>query len=200
LIEAGVTLVIALITGLISAIPQILEMLPQIVDAIWNGLADIDWAQLGKDIVQGLIDGLGSMIGNLGDMIGDLASSAWDGFTSFFGIQSPSRLMRGAGVNLVEGAVGGVEDEERAFADSLVTMAKKASKRAQSAMGTVSTEVSTAVTSSRRLPGAGNGPPPPAGAGGVTVQQTFQMDHMDPEVVITSAGQQLASAARRVGV
>ncbi|MDN3309557.1 tape measure protein [Microbacterium oryzae] len=194
LIEAGITLILALIEGLITAIPQIVAMLPQIVDAIWNGLADIDWAQLGKDIVQGLIDGLGSMIGNVGDMIGDLASTAWDGFTDFFGIHSPSRLMRGAGVNLVEGAVGGVEDEAPAFGDSLVSMARNASGKAQRAMDAVSATVSAAATvSGSAAANAGSG-------GGSTFIQNNQFAHVDPEVGIQATGQRLSAVARRAGV
>jgi hypothetical protein len=148
LIEAGIQLVISLITGLVEAIPKIVKMLPQIVEAIWNGLANVDWLDLGTQIVQGIIDGLASMGKALLDAIVDLAESAFEGFKDFFGIASPARRMKQPGRDVVRGAVAGVEDEAPAFGDALVSMADSASAKAQAAMRQVSADVSVGVTPS----------------------------------------------------
>ncbi|OOB90749.1 tape measure protein [Rathayibacter sp. VKM Ac-2630] len=149
LIVAGIELVLALIVGLVTAIPQIIKMLPQIVMAIWDGLANVDWADLGLQIVRGLIDGLVAAGGELFSAVTDLASQAFGGFTDFFDINSPSRLMRGAGRNVVRGAVEGTKDESEAYGDSLVRMARSAAGRAEGAMtvaaGTVEVSASADV-------------------------------------------------------
>jgi phage-related protein len=155
LIEAGIQLVVSLIVGLVKAIPKIIKMLPQIVSAIWDGLAKVDWLSLGAQIVMGIINGLASMGKALLDAIFKLASGAFKAFKNFFGIKSPSKLMRVAGVHVVEGAVEGVNDEGPGFGDSLVAMAASASKRAQAAMSNVSAVVSSAVGGG--TPGASSG-------------------------------------------
>lgn len=147
LIEAGIQLVVSLITGLVGAIPKIIDMLPQIVEAIWNGLIGVDWLDLGVQIVMGIINGLASMGKALIDAIVDLASGAFDGFKDFFGIKSPSRLMRATTKYVVEGAALGIEDEASTFTDSLVNMARAASGRAQEEIGVVAESVASAASS-----------------------------------------------------
>jgi tape measure domain-containing protein len=147
LIEAGIQLVVSLITGLVGAIPKIIDMLPQIVEAIWNGLIGVDWLDLGVQIVMGIINGLASMGGALVDAIVDLASGAFEGFKDFFGIASPSKLMRKETKWVVKGAALGVEDEASTFSDSLVKMARSASGKAQAEMGVVAEAVASSATS-----------------------------------------------------
>lgn len=187
LIEAGIQLVVSIITGLVEAIPQILKMMPEIVKAIWEGLAGVDWLDLGIQIVQGIIDGLLSMVGAVGDAIGDIASSAWDSFTSFWDIHSPSRRMYGGGRNIVQGAVNAIDDEGPAFGDSLVGMAKSASARAQRAMDTVSTTVAESVSVSGRRGGSGD----------TTITQENHFAEMDPAVAVQLAGAELRHTARK---
>ncbi len=58
LISCAIQLIIALAAGLIQAIPQIIAAIPQIIMAIINGFAETDWGSIGKDIINGLKDGL----------------------------------------------------------------------------------------------------------------------------------------------
>lgn len=107
IITAGIELLVALITGLIQTIPQLIGAIPEIISAIWDTLLEVDWLSLGKDIVSGIIDGLVSMGSSLITSIVDMASNAFGAIKDFFGIASPSRLMRdeigemlGAGVSI----------------------------------------------------------------------------------------------------
>lgn len=193
LIEAGIQLVVSLITGLLGAIPKILAALPQIISAIWDGLAKVNWLDLGVQIVKGIINGLGSMVGALVDAITDLAGSAFDGFKDFFGIKSPSRLMRRTSVHVVEGAVLGVEDEAPSFSRALVDMARDASARAQAEMSSVSTTVSASVTESRSG-GAVSAAADGAERSGTTVIQHNDMRGVDPRVAIRELGREAERA------
>lgn len=118
IITAGIELLVALITGLIQAIPQLIGAIPDIISAIWDTLAEVDWLSLGKDIVSGIIDGLVSMGSSLITSIVDMASDAFGAIKNFFGINSPSRLMRdeigemlGAGMSIgIDRSAGDAED------------------------------------------------------------------------------------------
>lgn len=66
------------------------DIIPKIVDT----LRKVDLIKIGKDIISGLIDGLGSMAGKVMDKVKSIGNSILDGFTGFFDIHSPSRVMR----------------------------------------------------------------------------------------------------------
>ena len=116
LIRAGVKLVVSLGQGLIDAIPQLITNIPTIIKSIVNGLIDglPDLIKAGGDLLAGLFEGLldPSVIW---ENIKSLGNSILDGFKSFFGIASPSKLMRTQiGKNLGEGVGVGVLDSEKA--------------------------------------------------------------------------------------
>lgn len=67
---------------------------------------------IGKDIINGLIDGIGSMMGAIGNAILSLVPGPIVGvFKSALGIASPSKVFRGFGKNIVEGLILGTEDK-----------------------------------------------------------------------------------------
>lgn len=94
IIETGLTLLGKLVVGIVKAIPQLVAALPQIISAIWNGLDNVDWVGLGWNIIQGIKNGLLNAGRAIKDAILGLARNAWNAVKSFFGIKSPSRLMR----------------------------------------------------------------------------------------------------------
>ena len=64
----------------------------------------------GKDIIQGLIDGLLNSPTAVLDTLTGIANDAVNGFKNFFGIASPSKLMRKLGGWTMEGYAEGLED------------------------------------------------------------------------------------------
>lgn len=93
-IESGVKLIGALVIGLIQAIPDLIAAIPDIISAIWDGITSVDWIDLGMNIVDGIISGLGNLGGKILGAIGDIGESIFGGFCDFFDIGSPSKLMR----------------------------------------------------------------------------------------------------------
>ncbi len=76
--------------------------------------------QLGIDILKGIGNGLIDGIGGLLDTVGDVCDSLWSGFKDFFGIHSPSKLMRDTvGKFLLPGVAIGMEDTTGDTADDL---------------------------------------------------------------------------------
>ena len=120
IIEAAIKLMYGLSSGLIKAIPDLLKAIPQIWGAIWDALTEVDWLQLGIDILKGIGNGLIDGIGGLLDTVGDVCDSLWSGFKDFFGIHSPSKLMRDTvGKFLLPGVAVGMEDTTGDTADDL---------------------------------------------------------------------------------
>ena len=107
----GIELIGSLISGLIQAIPALIAAVPQIISAIWDTIMNTDWLSLGKNIIDGVIQGVKNAASSLIQVFKDLASSALDAVKDFFGIHSPSRVMRDqVGKMIPAGMAEGVED------------------------------------------------------------------------------------------
>ena len=94
IIAAGFNLVIHLVQGIGNASPDIIRAAGDACRTLWDAVKNVDWVQLGKDIINGLINGIGAMGSALKDAARSIASSALDTIKGFFGIASPSRVMR----------------------------------------------------------------------------------------------------------
>lgn len=109
LIPVAIELLTVLGKGLITSIPIIITMLPMIFDSIINAFKGVDWGGIGKDIINGLIEGLKSMLSSLKNTVTDIAGSIADNFKSFLGIHSPSTLFMEFGVYTGEGYAIGID-------------------------------------------------------------------------------------------
>lgn len=124
IIQSGIELIGALISGLIQAIPSLIAAVPQIISAIWDTITNTDWLSLGKNIIDGVIQGVKNAASSLIDVFKDLASSALDAVKEFFGIASPSKVMRDQVGKMIPAgmAIGveeGMDDEEDRIVDAM---------------------------------------------------------------------------------
>ena len=112
IIEAGLKILIALTEGIIKSIPKLLTKLPEIYTKFVKTMQDMDWLQIGIDIIKGICNGLTSAGNIIWEAIKKVGNSMIDGIKNFFGISSPSKLMRdevgtylakGIGVGFTEG-------------------------------------------------------------------------------------------------
>jgi len=78
----------------------------------WERMTELfknaDYIGIGIFIIEGLIAGLSAMTGGLVGMLYELCKQIVNGFCSFFGISSPSKLFEGFGINLIEGLLNGI--------------------------------------------------------------------------------------------
>lgn len=65
----------------------------------------------GRNLIQGLINGITSMIGSIGSTIGNIASKITGGFASLLGIHSPSTVFEGFGENTGQGYINGIKSK-----------------------------------------------------------------------------------------
>lgn len=113
LIQAGIKILSAIATGIIKAIPGLVKQLPAIIKAIVQGLLSLipEIVKVGASIVEGLWNGIKSVKDWILSKIKSFGQSILGGLKSFFGIHSPSTLMRDEiGENIALGIAEGIED------------------------------------------------------------------------------------------
>lgn len=111
LVKAGMELIVALAQGLPQALPDLIDALPEIIGAIIDGFKEVDWLDLGANILKGILNGLVSAVSGIWSVVQDVGSAIIDGFCDFFDIHSPSRVMaKKVGQYLPSGIAVGMED------------------------------------------------------------------------------------------
>lgn len=112
ILAAGVELLLAIVDGISDAMPDLLAAADEIIDTVWDTLKEIDWLDLGWDVVSGIASGVANAGHLIWDKLKEAVSGAWQKTKEFFGIASPSRLMKNTiGKFIPEGIAVGIDDE-----------------------------------------------------------------------------------------
>lgn len=113
ILNAGVELLLALVDGVLSMLPELGAAALEIVSAVWDVITETDWLSIGSDIIAGIASGISSAGSALWDAAKGILGSFEQNVKDFFGIKSPSRLMRDqVGKYIPQGIAVGMEDEE----------------------------------------------------------------------------------------
>ncbi len=113
-------------SGLVKALPDIIRAAGDLVASLVDAIFETDWIQVGKDIINGLIKGIGAMAEALWDAAVNVARSALDGIKSFFGIASPPKVMRDqVGKQLDAGLAVGIKENADEAADSARNVSRR---------------------------------------------------------------------------
>lgn len=145
IIAAGFDLIVSFIHGIGNAAPNVISAAGTIVSTIWDTITGIDWLQLGASIVQGIINGIGSMAGALWEAATNIAKSALDAIKSFFGIASPSKLMQfEIGPYIPQGLALGIEKNAGYVTDAMDALALQSTRRLRSAIAAGTPRASSA--------------------------------------------------------
>lgn len=94
LLAQGISMIGQLVAGLISMIPDVISAAVDIGRGILNTIGEVDWISLGKNVIDGIINGIKNAAGSLFDALKDLASKALQAAKDALGIASPSRKFR----------------------------------------------------------------------------------------------------------
>lgn len=78
-------------------------------DEITEYLGNIDLVQIGKDIIQGLVNGIIGEQNPVFEAVIGIGETIIGGFKDFFGIRSPSKLMQETGIAIGDGLTIGLE-------------------------------------------------------------------------------------------
>ena len=112
LLEAAVKVIETLATGLITNVPKLLAKVPQIMTSLKNGFLNLcsGFADVGKNIIDGLWNGIQNGWNWLTDKVSSLAKGLLDAAKSALGIASPSKEFRKIGEFCVAGFNDGIDD------------------------------------------------------------------------------------------
>ena len=129
LIAGGIKIVVSMAVGLVKAIPQLIAKIPVIIAAIIKAFTEVDWLDLGHQILDGIGDGFKNAGSYLWGKIKSAANSIVDKFKNFLGIHSPSTIMRDQvgefmGEGVVEGIADGMGGAEEAIMGALPSSVK----------------------------------------------------------------------------
>ncbi|NFH81718.1 phage tail tape measure protein [Clostridium botulinum] len=112
IIQAGIQIIVALAGGLLQAIPQLIGAIPQIVSSLFSAFTNVNWGEIGINIIKGIGSGITGAITGLVDVGIKACKSLKDSVCNFFDIHSPSRLMRDlVGKNIIAGISVGMQNE-----------------------------------------------------------------------------------------
>lgn len=92
IVEASIKIMGALLGGLIKAIPTLLTAIPRIFSSIRESIGNINWGELGKNIITGIVNGVANAAVNLVKSVKDAGQRALDGVKDLLGIKSPSKV------------------------------------------------------------------------------------------------------------
>lgn len=134
LFEAAPVIIANLVVALINSIPSLasaalqimtdlgvmmiryvgymLSAIPDIIAKVKDKFASTDWSEVGKNIIEGIKNGIKSAAGRLVDAAVQAAKDAVEAVKEWLGIASPSKLMRDLiGKNMIAGITVGIKDE-----------------------------------------------------------------------------------------
>lgn len=113
LIVAAVRIIGSLATGLIENLPTLIKQVPTIIAELVNGFVKglPDIIDVGKQIIEGLWEGIKSMASWIGDKVSGFVGGLVDDVKGVLGIHSPSRVFAGIGKNMALGLGEGWDDE-----------------------------------------------------------------------------------------
>lgn len=182
-------------TSMLASIKNIFSTIQGVIEGIWGKVMTffkgIDLANIGKQIMQGLINGIGSMASAAVEKAKDVAESIGKTIKNFFGIHSPSKLTTGYGENISEGLAVGINNSKakaKAAIDNLTGESvkdaeKSAAKAAEKAQTAAIKAQKAAVAAAKKAASAANKAFNDALS---TAQYKFKMGELDDQAYVAA--------------
>lgn len=133
IVSSSVNAIRSIVSSVFSSLRSIVSSsMSAVTSAIrsgWNGaksfLSSISLTSIGKNIIQGLINGIGSMMGAVSSKIKEVGSSITSGIKKVMGVKSPSRVMRDeVGKWIPAGLAVGIDKNAKSAVNSAKQLAK----------------------------------------------------------------------------
>lgn len=115
--------------NVVSAFSNIKDDLKGKFESAWSAVKEIDWGNLGTNILDGVVDGMS----NFGEKVSTWGSNFLNGVKNFFDINSPSRVFRDEiGYYLGTGLAEGLDNAQTSVMRSVSTLAENITDGLQS--------------------------------------------------------------------
>ena len=153
ILEKGSEIVGKLAEGVVNAIPKILEGIAQLLSQAKDAFFQVDWAQVGHNIIDGVIEGLKAAGGALFDTLKGLASEALSAAKKVLKIESPSKVFRDeVGEMIPEGMAQGISNKAYMVTDAVEDMSGGLASTAQDLTANIGQDFSYHGTTSIEVP------------------------------------------------
>ena len=120
MLQKGMELLGQVLTGIINAIPEIPGKVLEVANSIKDEFGKFDWLAIGKNVVEGIAQGISDFGDKIITAALNAAKGAFNGVKKFFGIASPSKLMRDEiGAYIPAGIALGIEDNLGLVTDAM---------------------------------------------------------------------------------
>ena len=114
-------------TAMQSSVSDTMNSIKNVVSSIWNSVVaffgSINLFEIGKNIIQGLVNGIKSMASSVVNGIKGVVNGAIEGAKNLLGIHSPSKLFTEFGEYTGEGFVNGINSMKKAVSKAGQDMA-----------------------------------------------------------------------------
>lgn len=130
--------VVANFTKLLNAIRNIFGTTKSVIVNIWNGVLGffkgINLTNVGKDIIRGLVNGIGSMASAVWDKAKSIANGVVDSIKKTLGIASPSKVTTKLGEETGIGFANGISKKKKDTEKAAKANAQSAAKKFKEAL------------------------------------------------------------------
>lgn len=126
-VSLGSQVLKAVINGIKSLASSLPSAMKSIAQSGWNAIKGINWSSVGSAIINGIVSGIQAFGGAVRNALMGMAENAWNSVKSFFGIASPSKLMRDTiGKYIPMGMAEGIEGNADYVQDAMADLASSA--------------------------------------------------------------------------
>ena len=109
-LKQGAELIGRVANGMLNALPGVLSAVGGIISNAVKAFSKFDWLSIGRNIINGIVNGIKNAGGAIKETLMGFAKNAFEKVKNFFGIHSPSTLMRDQiGENIGFGMAEGIE-------------------------------------------------------------------------------------------
>lgn len=136
------------ISGIKDKASSITSSFTSIIKSMYNVVDVNKFIEIGKNIANGIIDGIKSKINDVLSTVRGLADSALDALRDSLGIHSPSKAFSEIGKYSALGMATGIQDYGSKVADATKAMAEKSVNTAKNAMGKINDALTSGMNNS----------------------------------------------------
>ncbi|MEF7566437.1 hypothetical protein V4V35_25980, partial [Bacillus infantis] len=114
ILKAGKDILLALIDGIISIVATLLStIVKDVANPLLQKFEEIDLKEIGKDIIRGLINGIGSMASSVWEKVTEITNGIPETIRKLLGIHSPSRVTTKLGEETGQGFANGINNKKK---------------------------------------------------------------------------------------
>lgn len=126
-LSSGLQMIASIASGLLNAQSRLWSAIAGIIRQAINKFKSTDWGSVGRNIIEGIANGVRNAAGKIADAAKSAAKKALDAAKSFLGIKSPSRVFREQiGKNISLGLAGGISGYAAEVEDAAEDLAELA--------------------------------------------------------------------------